>query len=304
MSSDLLLEITSAWATGKSAKALEPQVKKLLESLDNEALVEVFKVLPRPLSMPHFQAFRKAEEALKDDANAVATLLVSTNFEDCGPVESIPEIISYAVARVDDDVMDPHAEAVFEWRKRLCVLAPKSAAVDLDAHARNAMIYAINAPNFLFFEDVHDAVSGVKLTSKESQLLLQFIDTVLLTGSGSAGYEAFLAKAGKDFFAGLKVQGALRKTQLLSLCTLLAGKKDVAMSEVAKGLGVGAEDAERLVVDAALANVIDVEVDRSNGIVRVKSVMPLRFDAKALKHLLDVLDENIALTEKLRQSYA
>jgi hypothetical protein len=253
-----LLEITTSWASGATATELAPKVTALLKSLSDEALLEVFKVLPRQLTMPHIAAFRAAEE--KRSSNEVATLLVSTNFENCGPVEGLAETISYAVSRVPDDALAPNAPSVFQWRQRLCAMAPKSATIDLDKHAQAAMVYALNAPAVLGFEDLYDAVAAVKFTRKETQLLAEFIDTVLLAGTGASG--------------------------------------------VAKSLQLpSAEEAENHVVDAALANIIDVEVDRSSGVVSVKSVLPLRFDAKATEQLLKTIDENLAFVDVLIKDY-
>jgi hypothetical protein len=298
-----LLEITTSWASGATAAELAPKVTALLKSLGDEALLEVFKVLPRQLTMPHIALFRAAEE--KRSSNEVATLLVSTNFENCGPVEGLAETISYAVSRVPDDALAPNAPSVFQWRQRLCAMAPKSATIDLDKHAQAAMVYALNAPAVLGFEDLYDAVAAVKFTRKETQLLAEFIDTVLLAGTGASGVATFESKAGKDFFSGLGVKdAALRKARLLSLCAILADQSSVTMDSVAKSLQLpSAEEAENHVVDAALANVIDVEVDRSSGVVSVKSVLPLRFDAKATEQLLKTIDENLAFVDVLIKDY-
>uniref|UniRef100_A0A7S1Q5G2 PCI domain-containing protein n=1 Tax=Neobodo designis TaxID=312471 RepID=A0A7S1Q5G2_NEODS len=295
-----LPEITVNWASGASAADLKPNVKKFLGTLDDEALVEVFKVLPRQLSMPHFDVFRKAEQARK--TNEVSSLLLATDFENCGPVDTLGDIVAYAVANVSDDVLAPHAQAVFGWRLRLLKLAPKG--ISLDAPAKGALIYAINAPSFLNFEELHDAVKSAKVADKDALALAEFVDTVLLAGAGTAGHAAFVAKR-KGFFEGLGVTQALRKAQLLSLCAVMAGKQSMTLDELAKSLGVGSsEEAENLVVDAALANIIDVEVDRSQGNVSIKSVMPLRYDAPAMKQLLAAIDSNIKFVDGLTAAYA
>jgi hypothetical protein len=296
-----LPEITVNWASGASASDLKPQVKKFLATLDDEALVEVFKVLPRQLTMSHFESFRKAEQSRK--SNDVSTLLVVTDFENCGDIEQLGEIISYAVANVTDDVLAPHAEAVFGWRLRLLKMAPKG--ITLDGPAKGALTFAINSPSFLIFEELHDAVASLKLADKTALALADFVDTVLLAGAGTAGYDAFVAKRGKTFFEEIGVTQALRKAQLLSLCRVLSGKQTMTLAEVAKGLGVGsAEEAEGLVVDAALANIIDVEVDRSQSVVSIKSVTPLRYDAAAMKELLAAIDNNIKFVDTISAAYA
>ena len=295
-----LLEITSSWASGASAADLKPQVAALLKTLDAEALVEVFKVLPRPLAMPHFAAFRKAEEATK--SADVSTLLVSTGFENCGPVEGLGETIAYAVGCVPDDVLAPHAAAVFQWRVRLCEMRPKG--IDLNAPAHAAMVYALNAPAYLTFEQIFDSVDGIALASEPAKRLRSYIETVLLGGAGTAGHQDFVKAAPKDTFAGVQVDTLLRKAQMLSLCRLLSGKSQMSMKDVQAGLQVdSAETAEGLVVDATLANIIDVDLDRSAGVVAIKSVMPLRFDTAAMKALVAAIDDNIKFVDRLILDY-
>lgn len=299
--------ITLAIVQGQPQAELQKSVDALLTgNLEADDLVTVFKVLPRELTTKHVAKFLAAEGQL--GGTEVSSLLVSSNFAGCGDVTSaaVVKIVSTAVNRVPADPTNSIAQDAYRWHVEVCKHGAGVKDVDVDSHARAALVYALNAPTFLSFEPLHDIVgaSTFKTTTKETALLIEFVGAVLLDGKGAAGCLAFEGKAGKGFFEGVGVQGAMRKARLLSLCKLFDGKQTVPIAEVGKALQIDSDDeVEAYVIDASLANVVDVKLDRSKGVVEVGSVVPLRFDKQAFQQLKGHIEKYIAVIDGLKEQY-
>ena len=292
---------------GAPTKLLVPQVGSIVKAkgADPEDIVGLFKLLPRALSFPHIDDFFAAEA--KVGSTDISSSLVESGFADCiaddadaATKAKLLSVIATACGRIGAD--SPLAHDVFRWRLRLCAEAPKQA--DLDAHARAAIVYALNSNTIFLFEPIADAVAKVAAASKETKALVEFVSTVMLEGSGMKGLNAFLGKAGKTFFADVGVHGIERKVRIVALCPLLSGKTTVTLGEVKTALELATEeDAEGIVIDAAVAKVVDCRVNHSTSTVEVRAVASLQFKEAAWKELLGRIESTEKFVSALLAEY-
>lgn len=285
--SEQLEQVTTLVLQGAPQKELTKAMTSLMKNeLDADDLVAIFKVLPRTLTFPHIDRFLAAESNFS--TAEVSTLLINGDFAGCEPLDTpaFAKVVSTVVDRLGSESHAAAAPAVYRWRLTIC--RQSAPGIDVDHHARAAIVYALNSPSMFAFEPLADIVSAAsfKATAPETKLLIDFLVTVMLSGGGAAAFKAFEAKAGKTFLPDNGVKDGLRKARLTSLCASLQGSKVMTFAEVNKSLQLDAEaEVESYIIDAALAGIIDVKVNRNDHTVDVNSVTPLKFDAAAWKLL-------------------
>lgn len=86
-------------------------------------------------------------------------------------------------------------------------------------------------------------------------------------------------------------QDAMSKIRLLTLATLVHGKSEILLSDVAQALEEEEENVEKWVVKALSENVIDGRIDQLNKKVLVKSAFQRRFEKEEWDFLDSKLDQ-------------
>jgi hypothetical protein len=303
--SEQLEALTNQVLQGESQAALKTSMTALMKSeMDADDLVSIFKVLPRSLTFPHIDRFLDAESNFT--AAEVSTLLINDDFVGCEPLDTpaFAKVASTVVNRLTGESHAASAPAVYRWRLDIC--SKSAEGIDVDQHAQAAIVYALNSPSMYQFEPLADVVSSssFKATTPKTKQLIEFLVSVMLEGTGATGVKAFEAKAGKQFLPEVGVTDALRKARITSLCTALLDKKSISFADVNKTLLLdNVEDVESYVIDAALAGIIDVKVNRNDRVVDVKSVTPLKFDAAAWKQLREQIVRAQKFADGMAQDY-
>merc|ERR1711976_1084559 len=94
-------------------------------------------------------------------------------------------------------------------------------------------------------------------------------------------------------------EDALLKIRLLTLATMVHGRSEIALSEIAAKLEESEEHVERVVVKALSENVIDGRIDQLNHKVLVKSAFQRKFDKDEWDFLGGRLDSWITNLESV-----
>lgn len=302
MSRTLLEQIATAHTLGE--KVDDRVVGQLLkqEGISAEDTVILFKALPRAAAVKHIDTFLAAEEEL--GSTEVSSLLVSSDFASCGSPTS-PEFIRLCQAvlsRLPSDYHTPYADKAHEWRSHVIRNAPK----DVDVLVEKSLVYALNCPTVLLFEPLIDEIEGAKAkpTSSSSKLLASYVKETMVDGGGVETHNAFLKKHGADVFQKLSVDAPLHKARVISLCKAAAKTQKLSFDDVQKVMQVSTDgEVEAAIGEATLARLIDVRVNKSQRLIDVQAVVPLRFDKEAWQSLRAHVAKAIEFTNGLASNY-
>lgn len=285
---------------------LTPIVREVLEQpkLTDNDKISLFHVLPRHLAADRIMTFLEAES--KQGVKSISESLISTSFSHVKPTDRVRVLSHVALTLATES---NYAEAVYA--ANLEIVASASKEVDTEKHALAAIVFAINSPSVVMFEDLLDVLTNKALIIKDKVVLqlITLVQDVLVGGSGVSGYQAFLKSTGDDkFFEKLGATGIVRKSRLISISSVLSGKTRVTFAEAAAAIQAANDDeVENAVMDASLAGVVSVRVDHSKKEILVFNVAPLRFDEAAWKSLsakiatwTAFVDERIATYEQAK----
>ena len=297
--------ISSELVAGKPSSEVQPLFDELMSlQLPPDDIVALFKVMPRSITNKHIERVIAAERECRQ--HEVSQQLLTTKFigvEGCVDAAVFARVVQHVVDTLANDAV--YAADVFVHRLLLVSKSSKIAGIRAEDHLVAAIVYAINDPGYFFFEQLLDGMgTSFQPTRPATKELLSFVKTVLVEGKGVSALDAFLQKSGKDFFDRIGATGVRRKTQLVSLCVILKGAQTVSYSQLKGPLGAASEEeVEQAVVDAALANIIDVRVDKKDKVVVVRSTCPLSFGSEGWKQLDAQLKKWKTMADELAAAY-
>lgn len=291
--------ISESLLAGAPDATLRPLIDELFSGLtDKEDLLAIFKLFPRRLTYNQIKAMAAAETALK--SQDISQLLIASDFDEYEELRSSkPELFDFLVDHVVTTIGSGDAltlPKVQNWRTYLLKAKSK---VDLEKHAVALMTAALISPSQYIFEPIVDVVSNLTLATPKAKSLFTLLKDVMIEATGLEG----LAKFEKANAGAVEELGSAtiikRKAQLLSLCKLLAGKREATFDDLKKALSVSTdEEVESAVIDATLAGIIDAAVSKEDRRVTVHSVESLKFDKEAWKALEGQLDRWIQIVER------
>jgi len=151
---------------------------------------------------------------------------------------------------------------------------------------------ALQLPSVMQFDDILK-LDTVKVfgNSKHPAKELVKLCTVFFSGDVN-DLRNFNKKEGKLFTENdICFQDAMSKIRLLTLATLVHGKSEILLSDVAQALEEEEENVEKWVVKALSENVIDGRIDQLNKKVLVKSAFQRRFEKEEWDFLDSKLDQ-------------
>jgi len=151
---------------------------------------------------------------------------------------------------------------------------------------------ALQLPSVMQFDDILK-LDTVKVfgNSKHPAKELVKLCTVFFSGDVN-DLRNFNKKEGKLFEENdICFQDAMSKIRLLTLATLVHGKSEILLSDVAQALEEEEENVEKWVVKALSENVIDGRIDQLNKKVLVKSAFQRRFEKEEWDFLDSKLDQ-------------
>jgi len=138
---------------------------------------------------------------------------------------------------------------------------------------------ALQLPSVIQFDDIL-ALDAVKTCAKGKQAKLIELCKLFLNGDVK-DLDSFHKKNEAVFKEhDINFQEAMAKIRLLTLATLVHGKSEITLSEVAKALEESEDNVERWVVRALSEGVIDGRIDQLNHKVLVKSAFQREFAKK------------------------
>jgi translation initiation factor 3 subunit M len=136
---------------------------------------------------------------------------------------------------------------------------------------------AVALPSVIQFDDILN-FDTVKALDKGKHKALVELCRVFLSGTVS-DLRDFNKKSPKLFEEhSLKFEDALAKVRLLSLSSIVHGKSEIALSEVAEALEEDVDDVEKWVVRAISEGVVDGRIDQLNSKVLVKTSFQRKFE--------------------------
>lgn len=285
MFSSIFEELSQAILAGDSVD-LKPRVREILdnEKVNDVERMAMFKVLPRYLTCDSIRSFLQAEKNVQ--ATTVSQLLIQTQFEGVKPADRLAVLKHVAQTLAHDDSF---GEAVFNCNMEIVASGEKG----VEGHALAAIVYGINTPSFLLFEDLLEVLTSNKSVMENAQMkqLIPFIQEVLVNGSVD-GLDTFLKKVKNEkYFESIGATGIRRKCQLLSVVMLLSGKNVVSFKELGATLHTDSEEEiQTAVMNASLAGVVTVRVDQKEKVVHVFGAVPLKFDRAAWEQLQERLN--------------
>ena len=299
-------------------------------NLKPDELLPLFEVLPRAeLQGEVFQSllakFFDAEKQLgRTDASRS---LIMSDFAGCvvpAKGQAFVQLASTALSRIEFKDGPAHEDicgAVLKWSLVVLQEAAAAGLKDLVAARATAIIaMTLKRSSFFFFAPVVDALRAVKahLVPATNAVVEGLLEAVLVQAGGMAAFDEFQKKSGADLkalcdAAGIPVDlvSLQRKARMISTSKILsapANKGRFAIGDVAAALGLNkATDvdlAENIVLDAATADLVSVQIDRAAATVIVMDTAVLRFDPAAWQGLKKRVDDLVAVTDRLATAYA
>jgi translation initiation factor 3 subunit M len=193
----------------------------------------------------------------------------------------------------------------FLYLKRFHELHKGSPAKDLDSanvQASTLLLLkdAIQLPNVIQFDDLL-AYDTVKAFAKSKHAAKDLVALCTVFYSGEVNdLKAFQAKNAKLLSEHeIDQEDALLKIRLLTLATMVHGRSEITLEEIAKKLEETEANVERVVVKALSEKVIDGRIDQLNHKVLVKSAFQRKFEKEEWDFLGGRLDTWIGNLESV-----
>lgn len=191
----------------------------------------------------------------------------------------------------------------FDYLKAYIIIFQGSPEKDLSSEdvqtaAVQLVTDAISLPAVFQFDDLL-GLDAVKILRKSKQKDLVLLCDIFLTGTVDE-LRKFHDKNKKLFQEhNLSFDDAMAKIRLLTLASLVQGKSEVALAEVAKELQEEPDQVEKWVVKAISEDVIDGLIDQLSQKVLVKSAFQRKFAKAEWQFLDDKLESWIDNLESL-----